>query len=242
MRIPQCRHGVSAGIRCSVCVVREARLHDRADLHGGSRFGPRFQRFPGGMLLAMRKKRGRAHVTMALKHTVLATLALAAASVPMVTAQETETAAREALALCRSADGLPAAERQTRLEQGLALAERGVAARPEDPVAHFAAFCNRGKRLELVGLSPRVLGEVRRARRELERTLELAPEWPDALAAKGALLLALPGLLGGDRTEGEQLLRRAVALDPTNRQARERLGQSLHVDAAPARDDGPCEG
>jgi tetratricopeptide (TPR) repeat protein len=229
------------GIRQSVCVARAAWLHDRAGVHADLRFWPRIGCFFGGMLLAMRHERGRSHVKIALQHALLATLALAATQVP-ARAQETETAARDALAMCRRVDSLPAADRQPLLEQGLALAERAIVTRPEDPVAHFAAFCNRGKRLELVGLSARVLGEVRRARRHIERTLELAPEWPEALAAKGALLIALPSLLGGDRAEGERLLRRAVALDPSNRQARERLGPALHVGASNASDPGPCEG
>jgi tetratricopeptide (TPR) repeat protein len=230
------------GIRQSVCVARAARLHDRAGLHGDSRFRQRKRGFLGGMLLALSQERGRSHVKMALRHALLTTLALAAFQGPAKAQEQTETAAREALAMCRRVDGLPAAERRPLLEQGLELAERAIAARPEDPVAHFAAFCNRGKRIELVGLSPRVLGEVRRARRHIERTLELAPEWPEALAAKGALLLALPSMLGGDRAEGEQLLRRAVALDPSNRQARERLGQARHVGASNASDPGPGEG
>lgn len=178
----------------------------------------------------------------ALSHGTLAALMLAATHAPMARAQESETVAREALAICRSVDRRPAAEGRALLDQGLALAERAIAAGPEDPVAHFAAFCNRGKRLELAGLSLRLLGEIRRVRRHIERTLELAPEWSEALAAKGALLLALPGPLGGDRTEGEHLLRRALALDPSNLEARERLGRALRIGTAPASDGGPCEG
>ena len=182
-------------------------------------------------------------MSTALRHGILAALVLVAWHAPAASAQETETeVAREALAICRRADRLPPAEGRALLDRGLALAERAIADRPDDPVAHFAAFCNRGKRIEAAGLSFRILGEVRRVRHHIERALELAPDWSEALAGKGALLLALPGPLGGDRTEGERLLRRALALDPSNLEARERLGEVLRVGAASASDTGPCEG
>lgn len=149
-------------------------------------------------------------------------------------AQEAETAlAADALAACRRADDLTAADRVASLERGLALAERAVEARPDDAVAHFAVFCNLGKRIQLEGLSARLLGDVRRLRRHIDEAVELAPDWADALAGKGAFLVALPGLFGGDRDEGERLLRRAVELDPTNLEARSLLdGAEEHAASA----------
>ena len=90
---------------------------------------------------------------------------------------------------------------------------------PTSALAHFAAFCNRGKRLQINGFSFSALGEVRRLRQEIDRAIELAPDWPEALAGKGAMLVALPRLLGGDVEEGERLLRRALTLDPSNVEA-----------------------
>jgi hypothetical protein len=55
----------------------------------------------------------------------------------------------EALALCHEADQVPVAERLTVLERGLDRAEEAVRADPQDAVAHFAVFCNLGKRLEM---------------------------------------------------------------------------------------------
>jgi tetratricopeptide (TPR) repeat protein len=160
---------------------------------------------------------------------VLLTLVVSAAG-----AEESGTAlAVAALAVCRATDDLPLADRATSLERGLALAEQAVETRPDDPVAHFAVFCNLGRRVQLEGLSARLLGDVRRLRRHIDQAVELAPDWPDALAGKGAFLLALPGLLGGDRDEGERLLRRAVELDPTNVEARSILyGASVHAASA----------
>ena len=108
-----------------------------------------------------------------------------------------------------------------------------IQADPSSALAHFAAFCNRGKRLQMAGFSFGAFGEVRRLRREIDRALVLAPDWPEALAGKGALLVALPRLLGGDVEEGERLLKRALTLDPTNVEARIIL-QELESDACAA--------
>jgi membrane carboxypeptidase/penicillin-binding protein PbpC len=54
----------------------------------------------------------------------------------------------------------------------------------DNPVAHFAAFCNRGRRLQDEGVSLRVFAEIGRVRRDIDRALELQPDWADAVAAK----------------------------------------------------------
>lgn len=134
--------------------------------------------------------------------------------------EEPIAVARAALAMCRNVDTLPSEERLARLDGGLALAETAMRDDPTSALAHFAAFCNRGKRLQLTGFSFGAFGEVRRLRCEIDRALELAPDWSEALAGKGTMLIALPRLLGGDVEEGERLLRRALTLDPTNVEAR----------------------
>ena len=147
--------------------------------------------------------------------------------------REPTVVAREALAMCRSVATLPSEERLARLDEGVELAEAAMHDDPNSALAHFAAFCNRGKRLQLNGFSFHAFGEVRRLRREIDRALELAPDWPEALAGKGALLVALPRLLGGDVEEGGRLLRRALTLDPTNVEARVIL-RELENDACAA--------
>src|SRR5581483_4872534 len=61
----------------------------------------------------------------------------------------------------------------------------------------------------------------------LDRTLELAPDFPDALVGKGAFLMSVPGFLGGDDEAGERLLRRALDIDPQYVGARLRLAENL---------------
>ena len=120
--------------------------------------------------------------------------------------------AHQALALCQHADAVPLRLREAILTHGLVLAEAAVAANDGDAAAHFAVFCNLGKRMRLAGPSLQRLVEVRRLRREIDRTLELAPDDPDALLGKGAMLLQAPRLLGGDPTAGARFVDRARAV------------------------------
>jgi hypothetical protein len=160
-------------------------------------------------------------------HGLLATTLLLAVAATAIAEPVPAGDAREALARCYDADRLPANVRREALERGLVIADRAIAGDPDDPAAHFAAFCLLGKRVELDGISFRLLGDVRRVRRHIDRALALAPDWPAALAGKGAMLLSLPRLLGGDADEGERLLRRAIALDPDSTDARDTLARLL---------------
>jgi tetratricopeptide (TPR) repeat protein len=141
-------------------------------------------------------------------------------------------ATTEAVALCNEADRVSVAERSPVLARGLARAEEAVRADPQDAVAHFAVFCNLGKRLELerhgAGLFA-TLGDLRRVQREIDIALALAPDYAAALAAKGEMLVELPRLFGGDLQEGERLLRRAVALDPDDPRMRLMLANVLRI-------------
>ena len=80
---------------------------------------------------------------------------------------------------------------------------------------------------------------MRRLRREIDRTLELAPDWSDALVGKGSFLLELPGFLGGDRDDAERLLRAALRVDPDFIEAHLALGRAL--DVRHAREDARAE-
>lgn len=123
------------------------------------------------------------------------------------------------------------ASRVSHFEKGQALGERAVALDDRSAEAHFALFCNLGELM-------RVDGEVnitsvmgfRRMTKELDRTLELAPDHLDALSAKGTFLLRLPSLLGGDREKGEKLLRYVLLKSPQSVNARLSLAKSYCAD------------
>ena len=80
---------------------------------------------------------------------------------------------------------------------------------------------------------------MRRLRREIDRTLELAPDYADALVGKGELLCELPRVLGGDAAEGERLLRAALRVDPGFIEAR--LGLVRALAARGERDEARAE-
>jgi hypothetical protein len=126
--------------------------------------------------------------------------------------------------------GRLAQERGSRLahfEKGQHLGEQAVSLDDKSPDAHFALFCNLGELMRLDGEMS--LGSVmgfRRMMKELDRTLELAPDHLDALSARGTFLVRLPALLGGNPDTGEQLLRRVIASEPQAVNARLSLAKS----------------
>jgi tetratricopeptide (TPR) repeat protein len=115
---------------------------------------------------------------------------------------------------------------------GEAAADAAIVADDRDALAHFAAFCALGGLLRANGIGLAAPLQLRRLRREVDRTLALAPDFADALAGKGSLLLHLPRLLGGDATEGERLLRRALAVDPNYLTPRFALADALRARGA----------
>ena len=120
--------------------------------------------------------------------------------------------AEDALVLCYQADTVDRSSKEILLDRGLDLAEQALALDEDNPKAHFAVFCNLGKILETSGIGVRTVRSIGRARRELDRTLELAPDYVDALLAKAEMLTRLPRWLGGDLTEAERCRVRARAL------------------------------
>src|SRR5574340_227505 len=136
-------------------------------------------------------------------------------------------AAQESVVLCNQADDLSGTEQAATIARGVRLAEDAVAADDQNAKAHFALACNLGKQLKVSRMGLSSWSTFRRMRRELDAALALAPDDSDALTAKGALLQELPRLLGGDPTEAERLLRRALTIEPDNGTARRYLAQLL---------------
>jgi tetratricopeptide (TPR) repeat protein len=135
----------------------------------------------------------------------------------------------DAVSLCRQADDAPYVEKRDVLERGIAAAEAAIAADEDDADAHFALFCNLGKRMRLDGVSLASLIGLRRLRHEIDRTLELAPANADALVGKAALLYYTPRLLGGDPAEGERLLHEALGIAPDYVEARLAIARLLRA-------------
>ena len=107
------------------------------------------------------------------------------------------------------------AERERHFMQGRELAQRAVALDDRSADAHFSLFCNQGEAMRLDGESISDVFGFRALMRELDRTIELKPDHPGALSAKGTFLVRLPRVLGGDVERGEAMLHRVITLDPT---------------------------
>jgi hypothetical protein len=119
------------------------------------------------------------------------------------------------------------ADRLAHFEEGQRLGEQAVIQDDHSAEAHFAPFCNLGERLRIDGeMSLHSVLGFRRMMKELDRTLELAPEHLDALSARGTLLVRLPFILGGNPEKGEQLLLHVIEKEPQAVNARLSLAQS----------------
>jgi hypothetical protein len=139
---------------------------------------------------------------------------------------------RAALEACHRADG--EAEPDELLSTSLALADQAVAADDGDALAYFARFCALGKQARRSGASLSSLFKVWALRDAVDQTLERAPQFPDALLGKGALLSSLPRILGGDPEAGEKLIGRALEIDPDYVEARLFRARSLAESGQPA--------
>lgn len=121
--------------------------------------------------------------------------------------------------------------RISHFEKGQALGEQAVALDDRSADAHFALFCNLGELMRVDGeVNITSIMGFRRMTKELDRTLELAPDHLDALSAKGTFLLRLPSMLGGDREKGEKLLQYVLLRAPQSVNARLSLAKTYCAD------------
>jgi hypothetical protein len=150
-----------------------------------------------------------------VRSALLATLCCAVGR-PLAAEPSASALAQQSLDLCEAGrQSGDRAERARSFRKGIELAERAVALDDRLADAHFGLFCNRGETMRLDGESITDVLAFRALQRELDRTLELAPDHPGALSAKGTFLVRLPRLLGGDVDRGEAMLHRVIHLDPT---------------------------
>jgi len=106
-------------------------------------------------------------------------------------------------------------------------AQAVLARNPNSPGANFVYFAATGRILLADGLTKNLFALRSLDKDHLDRAIELNPDYANALAAKGGVLLDLPKLIGGDPSEGLRLLRRANALNPGGVGTRVSLAKAL---------------
>jgi len=128
--------------------------------------------------------------------------------------RQAQASAAQALAcLRRGEDALSDEARLSAYREGLSLAQQAVELDAANVDAQFALFATEGRVLLSEGVVPNPVN-LYKARSRLDHVLELDPNYPDALAAKGGLYRQLPWALGGDLEKAEDCLTRAIELNP----------------------------
>jgi tetratricopeptide (TPR) repeat protein len=124
------------------------------------------------------------------------------------------------------------AQRKQKLEawrKGLEYGRKATEVNPGGKEGHFYYMANLGAIAQMKGTltSLMKLGAIKR---EMDRTLELDPDWPPALLARAQYLIEMPGIFGGDKDEALRLCRRAIELDPDHLPAYVTLARILVED------------
>jgi tetratricopeptide (TPR) repeat protein len=106
-------------------------------------------------------------------------------------------------------------------------AEDILARCPESAWANFIYFAATGRILIADGIAKNLFALRALDKKYLDRALELDPRLPNALAAKGGVLLDLPFYLGGDPEEAQRLLERALDVNPSGVGTRITLAKAM---------------
>src|ERR1700730_722255 len=112
---------------------------------------------------------------------------------------------------------LPERERRKALERGMAAGEKAIRLASTVPEGHFWLAANMGALAESFGVM-QGLKYRGRIKAELQSVVAIEPGWQggSAEAALGQWYFEVPRLFGGNHSEAESLLRRALAYDPQN--------------------------
>jgi len=98
-------------------------------------------------------------------------------------------------------------------EKGAEYGRRAVESNPEGKEGHFFYMANMGAGARTRGTWTS-FWKFRKIKREMDRTLELDPDYPPALVARAQYLTEMPAIFGGDEQEAVRLYERALELDP----------------------------
>lgn len=97
--------------------------------------------------------------------------------------------------------------------KGIACGRRAVEVNADGKEGHFYYMANIGATAQLKGIL-QSMWKLRKIKREMDRTLEIDPNYPPALLAKAQYLMEIPGVFGGDKQEAMRLCERVLEMDP----------------------------
>ena len=98
-------------------------------------------------------------------------------------------------------------------KKGVEYGRRAVKVNPHGKEGHFYFMANRGAISQIRGTLTS-LWKFRKIKIEMDRTLEIAPNYPPALLARAEYLREMPGVFGGDKQEAMRLCERVLEMDP----------------------------
>ncbi|MEW6442273.1 MAG: tetratricopeptide repeat protein [bacterium] len=98
-------------------------------------------------------------------------------------------------------------------ERGVEYGKKAIEADPEGKEGHFYYMANLGAMVRQQGALSSVT-KARRLRKEIERVLQIDPDYAPGLVAKAQYLTKMPRIFGGDDEEAMRLYERAVRSDP----------------------------
>jgi len=98
-------------------------------------------------------------------------------------------------------------------EKGAEYGRRAVEANPGGKEGHFFYMANMGASARIRGAWTSIL-KFRKIKKEMDKTLELDPDYPPVLVARAQYLTEMPAIFGGNEQEAVRLYKRALELDP----------------------------
>jgi len=126
----------------------------------------------------------------------------------------------KALSLLDAAEAEPIKDRKIEAYKKCRdVAREAVALDETNADAHFILFATEGRLQLIKGAVPNPIS-LYKVQGRLDHVLELDPQHPAGLAAKGGMYRQLPWALGGDLDKAEQYLKRAIERDPNSIGAR----------------------
>lgn len=98
-------------------------------------------------------------------------------------------------------------------EKGIEYGKRAVEVNPNGKEGHFFYMANMGALARIRGTWMSIW-KFRRIKKEMDKTLDLDPDYVPALVARAQYLTEMPRIFGGDEQEAVRLYQRALEIDP----------------------------